>query len=710
MSLVERLKAPLRAALGRPRAQVAPPGAPPRRRVLLVGHDAAFFGAQILLLNIAQRLRHDFAFDVATVLLGPGALRADFEALGEVVDFTSPPWSTPPGRLTTLRRRRALRRLAREGYRHSLCNSVVTGRVVPWLRAEGFRVVGLVHELPNLLTQFGLHDAAHAFATQAHQLVFPAEFVRSRFASFVPRLDAPSVLQPQGLFRLNPYRERRAEARSALLQQLGLDGASRLVVAAGSGDLRKGMDLFVAAAMAVARADPRACFVWAGEDQTEVARRCRAQVDEAGLADRVRFVGVLKDPDAYARLVAGADVYLMSSREDPFPSVVLDAMSVGVPVVGFSGAGGFETLLAEGAGVLVPMEDTDALAQATLALVRDETRAAALGARGRAIIDERFRFDDYVRDLLALLGQPAPRVSVIVPNYNYARYLPQRLASITGQTYRPFEIIFLDDHSSDDSVAVARRLLAEAGIEHRVVANDSNAGPYAQWLRGLEMARGELVWIAEADDHCEPTLLQALVPAFADPRVVISYCQSRQVDADDQPIRGDYLNYTRPIHPTRWLQAYQRSGRDEIADTLAIKNTLPNASAVLMRRPDLAPIREMLLSLRNAGDWLVYTHLLERGDIAFCPHALNAHRLHRTSVTHGGGQERHFAEILRVQRRIAERHALAPATLTQIEAMRESTYRYLGLHSEQHPHYRSHPAAQAVLGTPARREDAAVPA
>ncbi|MBL0298172.1 MAG: NAD-dependent epimerase/dehydratase family protein, partial [Betaproteobacteria bacterium] len=217
---------------------------------------------------------------------------------------------------------------------------------------------------------------------------------------------------------------------------------------------------------------------------------------------------------------------------------------------------------------------------------------------------------------------------------------------------------------------MARRLLAEAGIEHRVVANDSNAGPYAQWLRGLEMARGELVWIAEADDHCYPTLLQALVPAFADPRVVISYCQSRQIDADDRPIRGDYLNYTRPIHPTRWLQAYRRSGRDEIADTLAIKNTLPNASAVLMRRPDLAPIREMLLSLRNAGDWLVYTHLLERGDIAFCPHALNAHRLHGTSVTHGGGQERHFAEILRVQRRIAERHALAPATLAKIEDAR----------------------------------------
>ena len=61
------------------------------------------------------------------------------------------------------------------------------------------------------------------------------------------------------------------------------------------------------------------------------------------------------------------------------------------------------------------------------------------------------------------------------------------------------------------------------------------------------MARGELVWIAEADDSCQPELLATLVAGFADPAVTLAYCQSRKVDGDGQLISADYLGYTNPI-------------------------------------------------------------------------------------------------------------------------------------------------------------------
>lgn len=678
-------------------------------KILCISHDAGFFGAQILALNIARHLKEVVGLEVTTVLLGGGPLRDDFARLGPILDFSSPSWREEAWPSVIRKRRRALKRLAKAGYRHALCNSAASGLLLPLLKAEGFRTLALVHELPNLLQQFGLHGAAAALAAHADQVVFPAEFVRSRFATVAPVDAERCVILPQGLFRTNPYRGHRDAARSDLLRQLELGAETRLVVAAGSSDRRKGLDIFVQVAASVVRTLPSAHFIWIGDRDTELARECRAWVESTGLGANVQFLGVLNDPDLYARRIAAADLYLLTSREDPFPSVLLDAMTVGVPVIAFAGAGGFDSLLHEGAGLLVPMEDNAAMASAVHSVLTNPKQAAAMGAAGQSIIDARFQFDDYVQGLLRIVGLPRPRVSVIVPNYNYAQHLPERLSSIVGQTYRPFEIIFLDDCSSDDSVAVATALLRNSGIAHQTVVNTTNAGCYAQWLKGLALARGELVWIAEADDTCEPLLLQALVAGFDDADVTLAYCQSRKIDSAGATIAQDYLSYTDSISRTKWRAPYRRHGVDEIRDTLSIKNTIPNASAVLMRRPQLDEVRERLLGHKNAGDWLLYVHVLETGSVYFTPEVLNSHRLHAQSVTKGGNQARHFAEILQVQEYVRSRHPLTAETTAKIEAMRKFTFEYLGLNTAEYPVYGQHPAALAALGRPPRSAQAPVP-
>lgn len=131
-------------------------------------------------------------------------------------------------------------------------------------------------------------------------------------------------------------------------------------------------------------------------------------------------------------------------------------------------------------------------------------------------------------------------------------------------------------------------------------------------------------------------MLENLVRQFEHPDVVLAYCQSRQIDADGRELAPDYLAYTADISELKWLKPYVRPGMDEISDTLAIKNTIPNVSAVLMRRIDLSSVEHKLASLKNAGDWLLYVHLLEHGSIGFVPEALNSHRRHASSATIGG--------------------------------------------------------------------------
>ena len=106
-----------------------------------------------------------------------------------------------------------------------------------------------------------------------------------------------------------------------------------------------------------------------------------------------------------------------------------------------------------------------------------------------------------------------PRVSIIVPNFNHEPYLAQRLDSIFGQVEQDFELIFLDDASTDRSLEVFERYADDPRV--RAVFNETNSGcPFVQWNRGFELARGEFVWLAESDDFAEPDFLSALLAAF----------------------------------------------------------------------------------------------------------------------------------------------------------------------------------------------------
>src|SRR5246127_2931841 len=103
-----------------------------------------------------------------------------------------------------------------------------------------------------------------------------------------------------------------------------------------------------------------------------------------------------------------------------------------------------------------------------------------------------------------------PTVSVVVPNYNHARFLPERIESILRQSYQDFELILLDDCSSDDSRAILSQYADDPRV--RLEFNAVNSGStFKQWNKGVRLARGKYVWIAESDDYADERLLQRLV-------------------------------------------------------------------------------------------------------------------------------------------------------------------------------------------------------
>lgn len=219
-----------------------------------------------------------------------------------------------------------------------------------------------------------------------------------------------------------------------------------------------------------------------------------------------------------------------------------------------------------------------------------------------------------------------PNISVIVPNYNHARFLEQRITSILDQTCQDFELILLDDASTDNSRDILIKYLNHPKIGSYCFNEVNSGSPFKQWIKGIGLAQGEYIWIAESDDYADEHLLKRLSEVLdQNPSVNLAYCQSWQVDANgdvsELPIyRSSYLN------PDRWSHSFTNNGLDECKQCLCLTNTIPNASAVVFRNSISIDMLDSLEKFRLCGDWLFWFYLLKKGDIAFIAESLNYFR------------------------------------------------------------------------------------
>ena len=626
------------------------------RRIVIVSHDAYPHGAQYLSLNLAKTCVEDFGLEVDMIVLGNGPLKRAFSQWARIHSLAG---VDPEGEIASA----LVQKLRAGGARAAICNTTVSGAIVPTLKKAGFTVVSLIHELPGVIENASLETNARAIARHADMVVFAADPVADGFMKFADIPREKCLITPQGLYKVNRLRRQEdgiAKARKALRERFGLRPETPVVLAVGYADRRKGIDLFVEAGVKLLASHPDTVFIWLGKEaEPEWMAQAKSAAVVAGVMDRFLFPGLDEATDIY---YAGADIYALTSREDPFPSVVLEALDCGLPVVAFAGTGGMGPLIVDAGGAVVPAFDTEAFAAAMRRFLDSDDARRQAASSGTKIIDTRFSFRRYVHDLLHTAGV-TPRVSVIVPNYNYARYIGQRLESIRRQSVAPYEIIVLDDASTDDSAAHIRNFLASCSIPSTFIAGEENSGSvFRQWLRGVELARGDYVWIAEADDLSDPDFLAEVLPAFGSPDVVMSYCQSRQMDGDGNILCEHYLDYVADIDARRWTGPYVAAGQEEIAQALFLKNTIPNVSAAVFRRDalhkTLVAHTDEIMSFRNAGDWVTYIRLLENGSIAFSPRALNDHRRHVSSVTIGNFNRRHYDEIVKVQEETIERYRL----------------------------------------------------
>ena len=124
-------------------------------------------------------------------------------------------------------------------------------------------------------------------------------------------------------------------------------------------------------------------------------------------------------------------------------------------------------------------------------------------------------------------------VSIILPNYNHAYFLQERLDSIFNQTYQHFEVIVLDDCSTDSSLNILEPYKNHSKVSHFLVNNENTGSPFKQWQKGLILAIGDYIWIAESDDTCDLDFLESQLNILLKKHVDVVVAETKKIDSSE---------------------------------------------------------------------------------------------------------------------------------------------------------------------------------
>jgi glycosyltransferase involved in cell wall biosynthesis len=228
-----------------------------------------------------------------------------------------------------------------------------------------------------------------------------------------------------------------------------------------------------------------------------------------------------------------------------------------------------------------------------------------------------------------------PRLSVVVPNYNHAAFLPACLNALLNQSVPPFEVIVIDDASTDGSGAVIEKFAARHPSV-RFVQNDRNRGVVFNLNRGLELAQGEYVFFPAADDEVAPGLFEKSLRLLAENPAAALSCTISEW-------REGSLKWNMAVGMAS--QPRYLSPADLVGLGLSGKLLIVSHSAI-MRREALVEAAGFIPELRWHSDWFATYVTAFRHGICFVPEVLSLVNIQPKSYYKSGRRKDEHQQVL----------------------------------------------------------------
>ncbi|MEZ6094928.1 MAG: glycosyltransferase [Pirellulaceae bacterium] len=371
-------------------------------RVLFVSHEATRTGAPMIILNILRHFSKNCDIQCETILHNGGHIAGDFAKVSKVDCLNLP---RKAGDDLKKRVQKVIQREKDNRPVLAICNSMESRFIAEEISQYDIPMLYLVHELPSSYSEQD-YESVYQYADR---VIFPAKAVRDAANSKTRLPEGKSVIYPQGLlnekFGTGIDRE---SARAQIRKELELPESSAVVLGCGTLDLRKGIDHFAAAARETIYqmgSDRPVHFVWLGEGPRwthSPFHYVKLDLEKSGMTHRVHFVGERANVEPF---FMGADCFLMSSRVDPFPCVIHEAMAAGLPIIAFERSGGAVEAIEGGAGVAIPYADYKQVANTIRLLINQPEIAQSMSRISQDRVRQKYCFASYSDQIIELAEQ-----------------------------------------------------------------------------------------------------------------------------------------------------------------------------------------------------------------------------------------------------------------------------------------------------------------
>lgn len=370
--------------------------------VIYVSHEGSRTGAPLIILELAKRLKMGNGLNPISILLRGGEISPEFDVLGPsyVSNYYGSSHQKFLAEIESI-----LSRINKKNLVCAIVNSAESRAILPSLKKLDIPVISLIHEMASFYPENswkGLNDYSDV-------IIFPSQIVKDQaLENSTFKLEKLKV-RGQGLLNEKFLNYDKIQARSEISHQFeGIDENTIIVLGCGTTIPRKGIDYFthIGITYFLNKVDDKDVkFIWLGQlVENEQLEWCIREIKLSGFEDHILFVGATNNPIPFFN---GSDIFLMTSKADPFPCVVHEAMASRLPILCFEGGGGYIEALEDNAGIVLPFGDFVGLNNKLTELIVNDQYRKELGENARNRVLSHYDFNDYALFIADLIYKTA---------------------------------------------------------------------------------------------------------------------------------------------------------------------------------------------------------------------------------------------------------------------------------------------------------------
>ncbi|WP_083772456.1 rhamnan synthesis F family protein [Synechococcus sp. BL107] len=512
-----------------------------RNTFIIVGHDASNSGAPRTALALQRSLINDLNLNCIVILLNDGPLLQAYKDNGPTFVFKN----------------NLVHSYLNAVFKYSdrllnvVTNTVITAVVGQLAQAYGHTHVALVHE--NADTGYWPSEM-FGHALNGDLCVFPGEGV-AQAAYTICNIDAPKnvAIRPQGIYRHNFPDLLIDECYESVRTELGIPKDSKIILGCGTIEPRKGVDIFIETAdFFLNNSSENIFFLWIGDLP---ASKC----DDRNWAEQL--LDKLKDlPNSNCLILGGCtkadryfqacDVFYLTSRKDPFPGVVLEAMACKKPIIAFEDATDVGNAFNDGTGgFLLSQFDVTLAAEKIYLYIKNPQLAYDAGIHNENVIQRDYIFSKYANFLIERSNllrsaklQSDSVISFIVPIFKTPLlYLQQLLSSVQSQSYPNWELCLGGGDLDQDVLSYLNyKMLSDHRIKY-IEVNSSEQGISVNSNAAISICTGKYIALLDHDDLLSANCALEIISIHEENDCDFVYTAEDKVD-------GTGLNFYGPVY------------------------------------------------------------------------------------------------------------------------------------------------------------------